>query len=401
MRVLFLLTQDLQSPSGLGRYWPIARELARLGHAVSIVALHSKFELLGTSRIDTIEGVQIRYVAPMHVRKEGSQKYYYSTLQLVLIVLRATWQLTWAALCLPADIVYVGKPHPMNGVAGLFAHYLRGRQLYVDCDDDETASGRFGSGWQKWGVSFFERCLPRHAQCVTTNTLFMRARLLAAGLRPERVVYLPNGVERKRFTAPDPARVAQLRADLAVEGKWVVAYIGSLSLPSHPVDLLVEAFAQVWKANRETVLLLVGGGEDVATLQRQVQTLGLSAMVRFVGRVPPEQVPLYYQMAHVTVDPVCNNDAARGRAPLKLFESWAAGVPFVTADVGDRRVLLGTPPAGELVQPGDADALAQGILHILADPDHAQGLQQHGREQVKNFYWERLVKRLEVTYQGS
>ena len=34
MRIIFLLTQDLESPSGLGRYWPLAKELARLGVVV-------------------------------------------------------------------------------------------------------------------------------------------------------------------------------------------------------------------------------------------------------------------------------------------------------------------------------------------------------------------------------
>jgi len=35
MRILFLLTQDLESPSGLGRYLPLAKELGKLGNTVN------------------------------------------------------------------------------------------------------------------------------------------------------------------------------------------------------------------------------------------------------------------------------------------------------------------------------------------------------------------------------
>jgi hypothetical protein len=73
MKVLFLLTQDLESPSGLGRYFPLAREMALLGHQVTIAALHPDYQSLKIHRFD-VEGVHVWYVAPMHVRKHGNVK---------------------------------------------------------------------------------------------------------------------------------------------------------------------------------------------------------------------------------------------------------------------------------------------------------------------------------------
>ena len=46
MKILFLLTQDLQSPSGLGRYLPLASELSALGHDVYVAALHANYKSL-------------------------------------------------------------------------------------------------------------------------------------------------------------------------------------------------------------------------------------------------------------------------------------------------------------------------------------------------------------------
>ena len=72
MHILFLLTQDLESPSGLGRYWPLARHLARLGHEMEIAALHPAWQSL-ESRVFLRDGVRVSYVAQMHVRREGNQ----------------------------------------------------------------------------------------------------------------------------------------------------------------------------------------------------------------------------------------------------------------------------------------------------------------------------------------
>lgn len=118
----------------------------------------------------------------------------------------------------------------------------------------------------------------------------------------------------------------------------------------------------------------------------------------FTGRVPPNEVGQYYALADLSIDPVFDNDAARGRSPLKLFESWACGVPFITADVGDRRELVGDPPAGIVTRPGDEGALADAIINILRDPALADQLKKRGYQRVQEFSWDRLAQKMESVY---
>jgi glycosyltransferase involved in cell wall biosynthesis len=68
--------------------------------------------------------------------------------------------------------------------------------------------------------------------------------------------------------------------------------------------------------------MLVGGGDDFTYLQTQAESLQIAPDVRFVGRVTSGEVPAYYALAEVSLDPVYDDAAARGRSPLKLFESW-------------------------------------------------------------------------------
>ena len=144
MRILYLLTQDLESPSALGRYYPLAQGMANLGHQVHIAALHADYGSLQQTRVRK-RGVDVWYVAQMHVRKQADLKSYYPAPQLLALMARATWALTRAAMTVPADVVHIGKPQPMNSVAGLVARYVRRRRVLLDCDDYEAASNRFGA----------------------------------------------------------------------------------------------------------------------------------------------------------------------------------------------------------------------------------------------------------------
>jgi len=397
MRILFLLTQDLESPSGLGRYLPLAKELGKLGNTVNIAALHSNYDSLDQTHFE-IDGVQVDYVAQMHIKKLGNQKSFFSNSELFSAAIRATWKLSRKALETQADVIQIAKPHPMNSMAGLLTQFLRNCTLYLDCDDYEAGSGNFQNKWQKKGVTFFEKQVPKRVKLVTTNTMFMKENLIQWGVLPERIVYLPNGVDRERFSPPAPAEVEILRKNLGLEKKKVIAYIGTLSLVSHPVDLLIEAFPIVKQTVPESVILLVGGGEDIEKLKRQAREIGIIHDVHFCGRVPPDTVPQYYALADVSVDPVYDNPAARGRSPLKLFESWACGVPFVTADVGDRRQLMDNPQAGMLAHPGDPVSLAQDIIHVLSNPDQKEILARLGLEQVQKYYWDQLARIMESVY---
>jgi glycosyltransferase involved in cell wall biosynthesis len=400
VKITFLLTQSLESPSGLGRYGPLARALADMGHQVEVFALHPNFGSLEKTTFED-RGVWVHYAAPMHVRKQGSQKSYYPAWKLLGLSANAALKLSLAAIKSDADVIHVGKPHPMNSLAGLAARLLRGKRLLLDCDDYETASSRFSGNWQRRGVAFFEKRMPQRAEMVTTNTHFMKNLLVDWGVPPEKIIYLPNGVERSRFRPPDASDLAQLRQKHGLAGKQVISFIGSLSLPSHPVDLLVDAFALLAVRLPQAVLLLVGGGEDYEALQRMVRQKGLEERTVFTGRAAPDQVGAYYAVSTVTVDPVHDNEAARGRSPLKLFESWLCGTPFVTADVGDRRSLLGEPAAGVLAEGHDAAAYARAIEQVLTSPGMAESLRQRGLERVEAYTWDQLTRQVESVYLGK
>jgi len=371
---------------------------------VSILALHPNLGSLTQRRL-RVGGVSVHYVGQMHVRKVGSRKTYFSTLGLMRVALASTLQMSIRSLLADTDVVHLGKPHPINGVAALGTKLLRGKRLYVDCDDYEADSNRFSGRWQRSVVALFEDNLPRFASGMTVNTRFTQERNVALGFPAERIVYVPNGVDRDRFAKVYLEKVQDLRRELGLDNKKVVAYVGSMSLVNHPVDLLLEAFAIVRRRCGDAALVLAGGGEDYDFLRRRAEEVGLEESTIFVGRVKPEIAPYYLAMADVSTEPVHDDLTARARSPLKVFESFAVGTPVVTGDVGDRRNILGAPPqsppklggkfcdgeAGLLVEAGDAQALAEGILSILEDDGLAHAMKEAALRLREKYYWDVLV----------
>ncbi|MGW8319479.1 MAG: glycosyltransferase, partial [Candidatus Promineifilaceae bacterium] len=335
-KIVFVLTQSLDSPSGLGRYGPLAKELARLNHEVEVIALHYAWDRLQDKRT-VVDGVPVFYAGQMHVRKEGSTKSYYGPIRLLSISLNSTFRLARALARSEADIVQLGKAQPYNILAARLGG--RGRPVYCDCDDFEAETNRFSGRWQRLIVQYFEDRIVNHVKGLTVNTEFLRGRYVELGFPAEHIVYVPNGVDRQRFDRP--LSPSALRGALGLEpGAPVIVYVGTLGLQSHPVDLLLQAFRELLETVSQARLLLVGGGEDFDRLQQEARQMGIGERTLFAGRVAPDQVPGYLALATVSVDPVHDDLTARARSPLKVVESIVMGVPVVTGDVGDRRMTL-------------------------------------------------------------
>lgn len=393
MQITFLATSSLDYPSPRGRWLPLAQQLAARGHRVRLLLLHHSYDRLAPAarRLER-GGVEVRYVGQMHVYGPVGRRRYFGPRELLAVSLLGAARLLGAALRLESDALHVCKPQPINGLAGLLAAAATRRPLLVDCDDYEAGGNRFGAGWQRRAVQLWEDGLPRRAAGVTVNTRFLEQRCLALGVPPERLAYVPNGIDAARLAPPDPRAVAGLRAALGLGGGPLVGYVGTLSQTTHNVGLLLDAFALLLRRAPAARLLLVGDGEDRAALERQAWRLGLGRRALFVGPVPYAQVPLFLALADCTVDPVGDDPVAAGRSPLKIVESLAAGVPVVTGAVGDRAELIGAQ-AGLLAEPGSPAALAEALAALLDDPRRRAAMAGAARERAAELSWARLAER--------
>jgi glycosyltransferase involved in cell wall biosynthesis len=127
-------------------------------------------------------------------------------------------------------------------------------------------------------------------------------------------------------------------------------------------DLLIDAVARLRADRKPVTLTLAGDGEELAALKAQVQKLGLTDAVHFIGHV---KARYGFSKGRVLVVP------SRGDSmPYVVIEAAAAGIPMVAANVGGIPEIIGSHTEA-LFAPNIVGAMADAIETALDDPDAA------------------------------
>ena len=209
------------------------------------------------------------------------------------------------------------------------------------------------------------------------------------GVPRERVHRILSPVDAHAFAASGSSGV--LASEFGVDASTQVVVDVARLAPIKGHNVLLEAMAAVAPEMPGARLVLVGeawSGQPEA-LMRQADALGLSGSVVFAGR--REDVPVILAEADVCVSSSVGSEE-NSRA---VSEYMAAGRPVVATAVGVVPELVADGTTGVLVRPGDAGALARGILAVLADPERADRMGRAGRERaVETFSREAFAERL-------
>jgi len=162
------------------------------------------------------------------------------------------------------------------------------------------------------------------------------------------------------------------------------------------MDMLLDALAVLKREATTITLTVVGDGADRPRYERRVRELGLDHMVRFAGtQAGPERDALIRQAAALVLYPTTANDAF----PTVMLEAWAQGTTVVAAAIGSLPSLVHDDVTGLLVEPNNADALADRLRAAMADPAHLAALGEAGRQLVAREYtWPRQVERTHAVF---
>lgn len=208
----------------------------------------------------------------------------------------------------------------------------------------------------------------------------------------ENMVVIPNGVPATAV-APAPAVLDRLRTELGIPaGARVIGSIGRLT-PQKGYATLLQASRDVLSQYPDTVVLILGDGEQRAELEHLSACLNLRTVVLLPGQV--DDIWPCYGLFEVFVMP------SRWEAlPYALLEAMMAARSVVATRVGGMPgVVLGHAPAGVLVPPGDAPALAAAISGLLAAPERAATLAATARKVVQQYYGlADMVRQVEALY---
>ncbi|GAK34905.1 D-inositol 3-phosphate glycosyltransferase [alpha proteobacterium Q-1] len=180
-------------------------------------------------------------------------------------------------------------------------------------------------------------------------------------LSPDRISVIHRGIDLARFNpaAVKAQRLIQLSRRYSLpDGCTIILAAGSL-LPRNGFEILIEAMARIKRD--DLFCLILGGGpaesQQAAQLEALIEKHKLGGRVRLAGYC--EDMPAAYMLADVVAVPSIQPEAF-GRV---CVEAQAMGRPVVASRHGGARETVLDGETGWLVDPGDAGALAEALLH--------------------------------------
>jgi len=271
------------------------------------------------------------------------------------------------------------RPHIVHthtakaGMLGRLAARVAGVPVVVHTFHGHVLRGYFGP----LTTAFYravERRLGASSDVLVAVSDSVKRDLVALGVAPAaKIRVIPLGLDLEPLVGVLPR--GSLRGEAGVpESAPLVGIVGRLA-PIKDVGTFLRAAAAVRAAVPAVRFAVVGDGEERGRLEAERARLGLEDCVFFHGW-RRDMAAVYGDL-----DVVVNCSRNEG-TPVALIEAMAAGRPVVATRVGGTPDLLGDGRRGLLVPPGDAGALATGVVDALRRRDPVLARAREGQAYV-------------------
>lgn len=140
---------------------------------------------------------------------------------------------------------------------------------------------------------------------------------------------IPTGIEIEKFYKEKNSleKVNNLKKRLNInESDFVILFVGRIA-SEKSIDFLIKNHVNLVKKNKNCKLIIVGSGPDLEELEKLSIKLKMDNNIIFTGKVPWNEVSLYYNMANVFT--TASHTETQG---LTVIEAMAASIPVVALD---------------------------------------------------------------------
>lgn len=176
---------------------------------------------------------------------------------------------------------------------------------------------------------------------------------------------------------PPPDRAAAFAAS-GLPGRYGIGCFGRIR-EQKGTDVFVAAMCALLPKYPDFCAVVIGSvtldqRPFAQALEQRVAAAGLADRVRFLGELPIEDVPLWYQ--RISIYAFTSRIEGFG---LTLLEAMAAGTALVAARAGGAEQVVIDGETGMLVPPGDVRALIAALEPLMRDPERAAEMGRKAR----------------------
>ena len=192
-----------------------------------------------------------------------------------------------------------------------------------------------------------------------------------------------------------PEESSKIRSLLQIpEERKILLYQGGM-LFGNGLENTIDAMKHINGA----VLVLLGDGPMEGALKEKVRSEELSDCVKFLPRVPFQELHSYTCSAHIGLCAIKGTGKSfYFSSPNKLFEYLMAGLPVIASDFPEmRKVVLGAK-VGLVVDPEDIDALRWAMTELLNNEERHARCRRRCLAVAQKYCWEKEAPKLVALY---
>lgn len=284
----------------------------------------------------------------------------------------------WRALALWPKAVYAARRMERENVAHVHAHYASHPALVA---------------WIIHRLTGIPYSITAHA-----HDIFVRTAMLETKLRDAEFVVAISEYNReylaRRFGSwvrekarvihcgIVPERLTPCAEPAARRERFEVIHVGSLQ-PYKGQSTLVRACELLRDRGIPIHCRIIGGGEARGRLERMIAGARLEGAVELLGPRTEDEVARLLPTADCYVQPsVVTSSGKMEGIPVAIMEALACALPVVATSISGVPELVRPGDTGLLVPPADAQALADALARVYADPPGAARMGRAGRALV-------------------
>lgn len=211
-----------------------------------------------------------------------------------------------------------------------------------------------------------------------------RAIVKLFGVPEECISVIPSGIDNI-FHPYSNEEISQTLKALNLHPNSFILYVGNLGRHKN-IHTLLESFAILPASLKEKYLLVLAGPGDPEALgwTKLAYKLKIEKRLRWVGHIPPHEVPMLMSGARLFVFPsFCEGFA------LPPLEAMACGCPVIVSNASS---LPETVREGGLqVTVNNVSEWADTMNLALTDGTLRKKLSEHGQKRAKEFTWEKTA----------
>ena len=234
----------------------------------------------------------------------------------------------------------------------------------------------------------FEGTILRHAEAVCSPSKIMRSLLLERGVKDEKILVTPNGVNLIDFSSNQDGR--EIRKRYGLDKKLLVGYIGVIK-KLWGIYTILESAREVLSQSNDFHFIVVGEGKDYSDMKRFLEKNNLTDSFTLTGGVPHHDIAKYIDSIDIGLAPYCRKEPFHGSA-MKLFEYMACEKPVISTDLPGVKAVADN----KVMYVSNGKGYKEKIVELYKSKGLRREMGETGRVFVEgNYDWVKIVERME------